>query len=171
MFPTENSFSGDADGSSAGAISRMHPGNHRRFPMRKLAEDEQGLVATLDFLFSMLWTIVILFFFIQIALVGFTWQVTGYATYAAGRSRMVGALFNRDYADVAKNVMKRSLPAKWGNTFIVQELPLVGVFILYWKKIFGFIPIPVFGRSAIPYSQVNPLNPDLHSWYLGDNDG
>jgi hypothetical protein len=128
--------------------------------------------ATLSFLFTLFWTFIILFVFIQMALIGFTWQVTGYAAYASARSRIVGQLFNADYKDTARNVMSNSLPPGWGKTWIVQELPIAGVLILYGQKVLG-IPVPVFGRAEVPYSQLNPFNPTFldKNWSVGDNNG
>ncbi len=123
---------------------------------------------TIDFVFALFWTFVVLFAFVQIALVGYTWQVTGYAAYASARARIVGKLFNGDYKDVAENVMERSLPDNWGKTWIVQEIPIFGVQIFYGKKILG-IPVPVWGKSPVPYSKLNPFDPAKRVWSIGDN--
>jgi hypothetical protein len=121
------------------------------------------------FIMTLFWTLVILLVFVQIAVVGYTWQVTGYAAYASARSRITGKLFNSDYKDVADTVLKNSLPEGWGRTWIVQELPLgIGVVILYGKSIFG-LPVPVFGRAEVPYSKLNPFDPSYDVWDKGDN--
>ena len=121
------------------------------------------------FILTLFWTLVFLLIFLQFALIGYTWQVTGYAAFASARARIVGKLFNDDYKDVAENVMKGSLPDNWGSTWIVQELPFgIGVVVLYGQKVVG-IPVPVLGRAEVPYSKLNPFDPSYDVWDKGDN--
>jgi hypothetical protein len=136
---------------------------------------EESGVSTLDFILTCFWLLVVLFIFTQLALIGYTWQVAGYASFASARSRIVEGVGDPTYyKTVARNVMSRSLPDGWGSTWIVQELPFgIGVFILYWKDVNVLlfdIPVPVLGRSTVPYSKFNPLNPSHYVWWLGDND-
>src|SRR5262245_53078728 len=75
----------------------------------------QAGISTIMFVLALFWTMVILVLFVQIPIVGYTWEVAGYAAYASARSRISGKLFNGDYKDVADTVMKNSLPGGWGS--------------------------------------------------------
>jgi hypothetical protein len=156
QFPGASALGGAADRPAAAP------------PARSIRRGQEG-ASTVMFVLTLFWTMVSLFLFIQIALIGYTWEVTGYAAYASARSRITGELFNGDYKDVANTVMKNSLPEGWGDTWIVQELPLgIGVVIFYGKSILG-IPVPVFGRAEVPYSKLNPFDPSHNVWDQGDN--
>lgn len=140
----------------------------RRVEDRRIARREGGAV-TISFVVTLLWTLIVLVVFLQMAVIGYTWQVTGYAAYASARSRIVGALFNDDYKKVGRNVMRGSLPDGWGSTWVIQELPLnIGVLVLYGKSVLG-IPVPVVGRAQVPYSKLNPTDPAWTVWDIGDN--
>ena len=116
--------------------------------VRSVLHQREAGTTTISFIVTLFWTLVILLIFLQFSLIGYTWQVTGYAAYASARARIVGRLFNTDYKDVAENVMKGSLPKGWGSTWVVQELPLgIGVVVLYGQEVMG-IPVPVVGRAV-----------------------
>ena len=161
----------DSEAEAAGAVCAV-PEDAPRSDGRPGARRRAGQAGTTTVMFvlTVFWAVVILVIFVQVALIGYTWEVTGYAAYASARSRITGKLFNDDYKHVADTVMKNSMPAGWGSTWLVQELPLgIGVIILYGKSIFGF-PVPVFGRATVPYSKLNVFeDPSYDVWDKGDN--
>ena len=136
--------------------------------VRERAWRRQRGASTISFILTSFWMTAILFLYIQLSLIGYTWEVTGYAAFASARARLVGELFNGDYKRVAENVMKESLLTNWGSTWIVQEIPFGGVLIFYGKSILG-IPVPVYGRAEVPYSKLNPFDPAHFVWNVGDN--